>query len=71
MGILPPRSGIQVHTLGVYLQDPSIIQSYLGPLDPSYRKNVLEETIDVGLPFPVGVGTFPTVSASGEIVTEK
>ena len=59
MGILPPRSGIQVHTLGVYLQDPSIIQSNLGPLDPSYRKNGLEETFGCWFAFPYECGDLP------------
>ena len=59
MGILPPRSGIQVHTLGVYLQDSSIIQSYLGPLDSSYRKSVMEEAFGYWFTFPCECGEFP------------
>ena len=35
MGILPPRSGIQVHTQGVSLQDPTVFQADLGSLDLS------------------------------------
>ena len=44
MGILPPRSGIQVYIQGVFPQDPSIIQSDLGPLDLSLLQRKCDVT---------------------------
>ena len=44
MGILPPRSVMQVQTDGVYPQDPRIFQTDLGSLDLSYREIVMEQT---------------------------
>ena len=59
MGISPPRSGIQVHTQGVFPQDPSIIQSDLGPLDLSYRENVIEQRFGCWFAFPCECGDLP------------
>ena len=62
MLILPRRSSIQVHTQYVSLQYPRIFQPDLGSLDPSYRENLMEQTFDVCLLFPVSVGVLPTVT---------
>ena len=70
-GILPPSSSIQVHTQGVNLQGPRIFQTYLGSLHFSYRKKWWNRCFEVGLPLLVSVGTFLTVSASGEILNNK
>ena len=78
MGILPQRSGIQVHTQGVSLQDPIIFQTDLGSQDCSYRGNMMEKTFGYWFAFPCvcgggerGVAAFPKVLVSREIVTEK
>ena len=42
--ILPPRSGIQVHTQGVSPHFPRNFQTDLGSLDLSYREIVMEQT---------------------------
>ena len=44
MLILPRRSNIQVHSQYVSLQYPRNFQRDLGPLDPSDRENLMEET---------------------------
>ena len=74
MGILPPRSGIQVLTQGMSLQDPIIFQTDLGSQDCSYRGNVMEKTFGYWFAFPCvwGAGAaFPKVLVSREVVTEK
>ena len=70
-GNLETKTGIQVDTHGVSAQDPRIFRTDLGSLNLSYRETVMDRHLDDGLPFPVSVGSFPSVSASGEIATEK
>lgn len=59
------------YTQGVSPQDPRIFQMDLGSLDLSHRKNVMEQMFGRWFANLVNVGTFPMVSASGEIVSEK
>ena len=68
-GILQRSSGIQVHTQGVSPQDTTIFQTDLGSLGLLLRK--CDGCLDVGLPFPVSVGIFTTLSDSAEIATGK
>ena len=70
MQILPPRSSILVHTQGVSprFQEISRQTWVTGSL---LQRNVIEQMLECCLPFPVSVGTFTTVSSSGESVSEK
>jgi len=62
---------IQVHTQDMSSQYTQIFQTDLGSLDHSYRQNVMQQSLDVGLPFPVSVVAFLKLTLSEEFATEK
>ena len=59
MWILPPGSGIQVHSQDVSPQYPRISQADLGSLDLPYRENVMEEMFGCWFAFPCEIGGLP------------
>ena len=65
------NSVIQVHTQDMSSKYTQNFQTDLGSLAHSYRQNVMQQSLDVGLPFPMSVVAFPKLTLSEEFATEK